>query len=77
MLECRFTRNANRSRAYGVDGDVPETGAGGRDSGREFVKGATVVRMSAAVFETAKMRIAHQANIARVGTLDDNDVIFI
>ena len=77
MLQGRLARYADRPAADRIDGDVPEAGAWRGDSGRKFVECPAVVRVSATIFEAAKVRIAHQANVAGMGALDDDDVIFV
>ena len=76
-LEARLAGHADCPAGHGINGDVPEAGAGCRDSGREILECAAVVRMTATIFKTAEVCIAHQANVARLGALDDDDVVFV
>ncbi|MNP59708.1 hypothetical protein D3C76_1547250 [compost metagenome] len=77
MREGGLARPGGWPSAGGIDGDVPETGAGGSDLGRKGIERAAMIGMPAAIFETAEVGIAHQANVAALGAFDDNNVIFI
>ena len=76
-LEAWLAGHANRPAGNGINGDVPEAGAGCRDSGREILECAAVVGVTATIFEAAKMCVAHQANIAGLRALDDDNVVFV
>ena len=76
-LEARLAGHADCPAGHSINGDVPEAGAGCSDSGREILELATVVGVTAAIFETAKVCVAHQADIAGLGALDDDDVVFV
>ena len=77
MLQRRLARHADGLAAHGVDRDIPETAARHSDLGREGVEGTAVVGMSSAILEAAKVRVAHQTNIAGLRALDHDDVVFI
>lgn len=77
VLQRRFARDADGFARNGVEGDVPEAGARYCELGREGIKRAAVISVSAAVFEAAKVRIAHHADVAGLRRLDDDDVVFI
>jgi hypothetical protein len=63
--------------AGGVDGDVPEAGAGRDNLRREAIKRAAVVGVTTAVLEAAKIRVVHQADVTELGALDDDNVVFV
>ena len=77
MLEGRLASHADGFARYRIDRDVPEAAAGYGDARRERIEGTTVVGVPASVFETAKVRVVHQANVAGLRALDDDDVIFV
>jgi len=77
MSQGRFTGHADRPAVDRVDGDVPETGARRGDAGRKGVERATVVGMTAAILEAAEVGVVHQADVAHLGALDDDDVVFV
>jgi hypothetical protein len=60
-----------------INGDIPETGAGGRDLGWKLVKCAAVISVATAVLEAAEVRIVHQADIAELGAFDHDKVVFV
>ena len=77
MGQVRLARDADGTAADGVDGDIPEASAGHGDLRREGVEGTAVVGVATTVLEAAKVRIAHQADVARLGALNDDDVVFV
>jgi hypothetical protein len=87
---CRATHNLDGVRerglaaaacidftSSGIDGYVPETGAGSHDFRRESIESTAMVGVTAAILETAEIRVVHQADVAELGTLDDDDVVFV
>ena len=77
VAEGRLAGQRDRSRGDGIEGDVPETGARHGDLRREPVERPAMISMSAAVLETAEVGVVHQADIAALGTLDHNDIVFV
>jgi hypothetical protein len=63
--------------ACGIDGDVPETGAWRGDLGRKPVKRTAMIGVPTTIFEAAKIRIVHQANIAGLRAFDDDKVVLV
>ena len=61
----------------GIDGDVPEPGAGHSDFCWELIKCAAVIGVAATVLERAEIRVVHQADITELRTLDDDQIVFI
>jgi hypothetical protein len=77
VRQGRLARDADGAAIDGVDGNVPETGARCGDPGWERVERTAMVTVPAAILETAKVGIAHQADVAGLGALDDNDIVFV
>ena len=77
MSQGRFAGHADGPVADRVDRDVPETGTRCSNSRRESVKRSAVIRMTAAIFEAAKVGVVHQADVAGLGALNDDDVVFV
>jgi hypothetical protein len=70
----RLARDADCAACHHVQGDIPEPGAGCSDLGGELVERAAVVRVAAAILETAKICVTHQANITSLRAFDDDNV---
>jgi hypothetical protein len=77
VSQGRFARYADRPAVDRVDGDVPETGARCSNPGRESVECSTMVSVAAAILEAAEIGVVHQADIACLGALNDDDVVFV
>ncbi|CAI8922772.1 hypothetical protein EMIT0P100_30044 [Pseudomonas sp. IT-P100] len=77
MSQGRFAGYADRPTVDGVDGDVPETGTRCSYAGREGVESTAMVSVTAAILEAAEIGVVHQADVAHLGALDDDDVVFI
>jgi hypothetical protein len=77
MLHARFARYADGTAGHGVEGNIPVTAAGYGDFRRKLVERAAMVGVAAAVLETAKVSIVHQANIAGLGALDNDEIILV
>src|SRR5690606_36256587 len=76
-IHLGLLRYADRLAADGVQGDVPEPGAGHADARRELHESATVVGVPPAVAEAAKVGVVHEPNVARLGRLDDHQIVFV
>ena len=77
MGQGRLFGDADGAACHHIQGDIPEPGAGRGDLGRELVERSAMIRMTAAILETAKVGVAHQADIARLRAFDDNNVSLI
>ena len=76
-LERGLAGHADGTGGYRIDGNVPETGAWRSDASREVFECAAVIRVAPAILEAAKVRIAHQADVAGLGALDNDNVVFV
>jgi hypothetical protein len=76
-LEARLAGYADGAGGDGINGDIPETGARRSDASREILESTAMVGVTATIFEAAKVCIAHQANIAGLGALDDDNIVFV
>jgi hypothetical protein len=74
---CLATATSVGLTARCIDGDVPKTGAGRSDFCRETVKRSAVIGVAAAVLEAAKIRVVHQADVAELGTFNDDEIVLV
>ena len=77
MGQLGLVRQTHGLATHGINGDIPEAGTGHGDFHRKSIEGTAVVVVPAAVLETAEIRIAHQADIAGLRAVDDDQIVFI
>src|SRR5690606_35566435 len=77
IIHLRLARHADGLGRHGVQGDVPESATGYGDLRRETIERAAMVSMPPAVLEAAKVRIVHQANVAGLRALDNDQIVFV
>src|SRR5690606_15151682 len=77
VFQLGFAGDADGSAGHGVQGDVPEAGAGHADPRREADEGSAMIGVPAALAETSVVGIVQESDVAGLGRLDDHLITFM